>query len=117
MYALPLTTRMRLLLVSAFALFVANIAFVDAATLQLLVNFDGGTANDLLGNHHGALEGAGTSIGGDFASLSVGLIRFANPKQLDFSTSYKWHLRFRSADSSGCLLCRTPDGSAWNQGS
>jgi len=118
MHAMSSPTR---LLVSAVALlFIVTtniIVVVDAASngIQFLVNFDDGTANDLLGKHHGALQGGGTSINNGFATLTNGLIRFANPTTLDFSTSYTWYLRFRSSDSSGCLLCRSPNNKPWNQ--
>jgi hypothetical protein len=91
MHAMSSPTR---LLVSAVALlFIVTtniIVVVDAASngIQFLVNFDDGTANDLLGKHHGALQGGGTSINNGFATLTNGLIRFANPTTLDFSTSY-----------------------------
>ncbi|MDA0814820.1 MAG: choice-of-anchor D domain-containing protein [Verrucomicrobia bacterium] len=82
-------------------------------------------ARDVTGNHDGILVGTAAittgALGfsgealqltaeGDYVDVSAANV-------LDFNSDFTWHARIKTADNSGAIFSRNPDGTAWNQGS
>ena len=106
---------------------IASLAFAgsSSATLVSYWNFDT-DASDATGAHNGTLIG-GAAIssgsqgfgGGEALLLATegDYVDLASPTTFDFTTDFTWHARIKTADGSGAIFSRNPDGTAWNQGS
>lgn len=106
---------------------VVALSWLTSATADLVSywSFEAG-AGDAMGAHDGTLVG-GASIsrkgdgfgGGRSLRLTADgdYLDLANPKTFDFNSDFTWHARIKTADGSGAIFSRNPNGTAWNQGS
>jgi hypothetical protein len=87
----------------------------------------GTTITDRMGNHDGTLM-AGADIttgnlgyGGSGEALSLqtdgDYMDTADPTAFDFNSAFTWYAMIKTADGSGAIFSRNPDGTAWNKGS
>jgi len=75
--------------------------------------------------HAGTLMGGAdiTTGGQGFSGEAMSLtgngdyLDIADPTGFDFNSSFTWTAMIKTADNSGAIFSRNPDGTAWNQGS